>query len=153
MACDYLGEYIVREAQDLIPANYNESTAKYHSEVISPQLMFFQEVRKQEVRKRAMQETSAPNRGYHSSQVNRLRDAEWIAGGIKNDRLMDVVVGRKPVNCAAPDLFAEGLASLADATRITAYKVLVARNKGLDCTLPDLIPIGDGVEDVDQEVG
>src|SRR5579859_3488134 len=67
MACDYLGEYIVHEAQDLSPANYNESTAKYHSpkyhsEVISPQLMFFREVRK-----RAMQETGAPNHGYRSS--------------------------------------------------------------------------------------
>src|SRR5579859_3666714 len=36
MACDYLSEYVVREAKAMFPNNANEETLRYHRETISP---------------------------------------------------------------------------------------------------------------------
>ena len=46
MACDYLGEWVVREVKRMMHHNLNDVTAKFLYDVIAPQVMLFREVRK-----------------------------------------------------------------------------------------------------------
>lgn len=74
MACDFLGEYVVREVKNLMPFNINETTSRTLRNVYSPQIMLFREVRK-----KMQEETDAPTFGEHSSSVAIYGEVETVA--------------------------------------------------------------------------
>ena len=73
MACDYLGEYVVREVKNLIPFNINEATGNTLRNKYSPQIMAFRDALK-----KMQEETDAPTFSYHSSMVKTRMEVERV---------------------------------------------------------------------------
>ena len=74
MACDYLSEYVVREAKAMFPNNANEETLRYHRETISPHMFFFIAVRE-----KMMEQMEALTFGSHSSIADNSTDVRVVA--------------------------------------------------------------------------
>ena len=73
MACDYLGEYIVREFQDLMHNTLNEKTSQFLQMVLAPLIMVFLNLRRQ------MMEAFGYYRSTHSSSVTTFEDVRAAA--------------------------------------------------------------------------
>ena len=80
MACDYLGEYIVREVKNLMPFNINEATGNTLRNKYSPQIMAFRDARK-----KMQEETDAPTFSYHSSMVKTRMEVERVVKRLINE--------------------------------------------------------------------
>jgi len=117
MACDFLGEYVVREVKSMMPFNINETTGDTLRKTYSPQIMVFPDTRK-----KMHQESEAPTFGYHSSPVKTHGDVERIV-----DRLTEGQFCKKRVNrptgddAERRDLHIAGLEELGTTARIAKY--------------------------------
>lgn len=74
MACDYLGEYIVREVKTMMHHNVNDANSKFLRLTLSPLILSFRNVRKQMI-----QECDVPFRSQHSSKMDTHFDVHLIA--------------------------------------------------------------------------
>jgi hypothetical protein len=73
MACDFLGEYVVREVQALMHNTINEKTSEFLRLTLSPLIMMFRALRKQ------MQDACGFYRSMHSSTVSTHEEVKKVA--------------------------------------------------------------------------
>ena len=89
MACDYLGEYVVREVKNLMPFNINEATGNTLRNKYSPQIMAFRDARK-----KMQEETDAPTFSYHSSMVKTRMEVERVVKRLINEQFSKMRLNR-----------------------------------------------------------
>lgn len=98
MACDLLGELIIRELKDLIDHINSQASDAYFRNVLSPQVMTIREIRNNMLRI-----TNATNYYQHSSTGNPWNDVRVITEKLLSIGIFDFVPGRTHTNHADED--------------------------------------------------
>ena len=114
MACDYFGEYVVREVKAMMHNDKGEVNDRFLRQTISPLILNFRAIRE-------VMETQAgvPFRSQHSTPVQSSADVLAIAQKLMYQRVCRWVPGRSgPMR---KDLFTEGRASLAGQQPLKKY--------------------------------
>src|SRR5213083_1094697 len=89
MACDMLGEYIVREHKSTIPSINTPATFRHHRNVISRQIMKLRESRIN------MSRLSRATEHYqHSSKVNKWQEVRVMADRLLASQVFERTPGR-----------------------------------------------------------
>ena len=117
MADDFFGEWMIAQAKARIPHNYTSATDHYLRNTISPQLMFFREVRL-----KMTAETEATTFGYHSTAVKKVIDVTVVCDAVLDADVCTFQAGRALADSETMDLFAQGLVVLGSADRLEKYK-------------------------------
>lgn len=138
MACDEVCEHFVREIKEMLPANVTEDTLKFVFDTLSPQSLFLYHVRR-----KIMEETGAPDYGFHSSPVERATDASIIAKKLLDEDICTYNPGRGSQNTELKDLHNLGLEKLASGQGIAKYKDNRISRRGLPNDADDLELLAD----------
>jgi Family of unknown function (DUF6589) len=126
MACDYLGEYVVREVKHMMPFNINEATGNTLRNKYSPQIMGFRDTRKI-----MQEETDAPTFGFHSSTVKTHVDVERVIKRLINEQFSKMRLNRPTGDDPErADLHIMGIEELGNAERIAEYIEKVKTQQG-----------------------
>lgn len=98
MACDLLGELIIRELKDLISHLNSQASDDYFRNVLSPQVMTIREIRNNMLRI-----TNATNYYQHSSTGNPWNDVRVVTEKLLSAGIFDFVPGRTHINHTGED--------------------------------------------------
>jgi hypothetical protein len=116
-ACDFFGEWVVREIKSMMPHNYDPKNARYLQETLAYLITTFRSVRN-----KIMKETGAQTYGQHSHTVTSAVDISIIAERLLNEHVNSFRAGRTgATESEVQDLFSQGLASLGNGARIADY--------------------------------
>jgi len=126
MACDYLGEYVVREVKNMMPFNINEATGNTLRNKYSPQIMVFRDTRK-----KMQEETDALTFGFHSSTVKTHVDVERVVKRLMNEQFSKMQLNRPTGDDPERgDLHIAGIEELGKTKRIAEYIEKVQTQQG-----------------------
>ena len=126
MACDYLGEYVVREVKNMMPFNINEATGNTLRNKYSPQIMIFRDTRKM-----MQEETDAPTFGFHSSKVRTHADIESVVKRLLNEQFSKMRLNRPTGDDPErADLHIAGIEELGNTKRIAEYIEKIQTQQG-----------------------
>jgi hypothetical protein len=127
MACDYLGEYVVREIKSMMHNNVNQATSEFLWNTISPLILSFRNVRK------VMEhECDVPYSTMHSTKVTSVRDVESVAKRVLDNGVCHFRPGDEPVqDKPVPDLHGTGISILSDLESIKKYIAKVEKDHGI----------------------
>ena len=123
MACDYLGEYIVREVKAMMHHNVNEANSKFLRLTLSPLILNFRNMRKL-----MTQECDVPFQSQHSSKVDTQFDVRLIARTVLQDQFCQIRPGRTARN--AIDLHGVGIQKLSTQVGIKKYIAKMDKDQG-----------------------
>ena len=157
MACDYLGEYIVREVKNLIPFNINEATGNTLHNKYSPQIMAFRDARK-----KMQEETDAPTFSYHSSMVKTRMEVERVVKRLISEQFSKMRLNRPTGDDPErADLHIVGIEKIGNTERIAEYIEKIQTQQGflnvewderteeIEIELADTIFLAGGEDDED----
>jgi hypothetical protein len=126
MACDFLGEYVVREVKRMMHHNLTDVTARWLYEVIAVQVLLFREVRK-----KMAEECDSPMGGMHSSSVSTQAEVANVAQQLLRDGVTEQKPGRGSIDgLESEDLHGAGLTALGTTVRIGKYIERLERDNG-----------------------
>jgi len=128
MACDYLGEYIVREVKSMMHHNVTPATDKFLREVISPLILTFRDARKN-----MWKACDANFQSQHSTAVSASVDIRHIADRVLRFHMSEYQQGRIETFEAA-DLYGKGLESLLSFKKLDAHVTRIEKDKGFSAT-------------------
>lgn len=127
MACDYLGEYVVREIKAMMHNNVNEATSDFLWNTISPLILSFRNVRKVMQR-----ECDVPYATMHSTKVTAIPDSEFIARRVLDSGLYHFQPDRDPgEDKPVPDLHGAGITKLSAMDCLRNYIAKVEKERGI----------------------
>ena len=157
MACDYLGEYVVREVKNLMPFNINEPTGNTLRSKYSPQIMAFRDARK-----KMQEETDAPTFSYHSSMVKTRMEVERVVKRLINEQFSKMRLNRPTGDDPErADLHIVGIEKIGNTERIAEYIEKIQTQQGflnvewderteeIEIELADTIFLAGGEDDED----
>lgn len=121
LACDFLGEYVVREVQRMLSNNLNDRTSHFLREVISVQVLLFRSIRKQMLSECGFR----PND--RSTKVPPHEDIKAVADWILELNRCVFSQGRK-ADVEVLDLHGQGIKHLGSYKRISEYKTKLERD-------------------------
>ena len=157
MACDYLGEYVVREVKNMMPFNINEATGNTLRNKYSPQIMAFRDARK-----KMQEETDAPTFSYHSSMVKTRMEVERVVKRLINEQFSKMRLNRPTGDDPErADLHIVGIEKIGNTERIAEYIEKIQTQQGflnvewderteeIEIELADTIFLAGGEDDED----
>jgi hypothetical protein len=150
MACDYLGEYVVREIKSMMHNNVNEAHNNFLWNSLSPLILSFRNVRKL-----MADECDVPYSSMHSTQVSSIADSRTVAQTVVDGRLWEVRYQR-PASSATADLHVEGLRKLSTRTPIVKYIAKMQRYVGFIPSAEELfldLPRGEELDTQEEATG
>jgi hypothetical protein len=126
MACDFYGEWVVREVKRMMHHNLNDVTARFLYEVIGVQVNLFRDVRK-----KMAEETDAPKGGFHSSSVSTKNEVELVADEMLARMIGTFQAGRGKDDPEMDDLYGKGMTVLARGAPILKYIEKLELDQGI----------------------
>jgi len=123
MACDYLGEYVVREVKAMMHHNVNEANSKFLRLVLSPLILSFRNMRKLMAR-----ECDVPFQSQHSSNADTRFDIKLIADTVLQNRFCRFQPCRTARNVI--DLHGVGIEKLSTQIGIKKYIAKMEKDRG-----------------------
>jgi hypothetical protein len=145
MACDYLGEYVVREIKSMMHNNINEKTNDFLWNSLSPLILSFRNVRKL-----MAAECDVPYSSTHSTRVNTKPDTCMIARIVLEGHIWELQENRTS-SLKPSDLHGEGLRKLSTCTPIQKYVSKMQRLNGIILPEQESVLESTGEEEIDIE--
>ena len=124
VACDYLGEYVVREVKNMMHNNLNSATGFFLRETVSRLIMSFRNIRKK------MMSECDYNPSDKSSRVGTHSQVALVMDDILGARRCEVQEGRQNCSTSFRDLYGNGLDALSGGRKIAAYVAKLWRDGG-----------------------
>jgi hypothetical protein len=132
-ACDFFGEWVVREIKSMMPHNYDPKNALFLQESLAYLITTFRNIRT-----KIIQETGAQSYGQHSHTVTSAVDTSIIAERLLNEHVNSFRAGRTgEIESEVHDLFSKGLASLGTGARIGEYVRMMEMDYSMWADIPD----------------
>jgi hypothetical protein len=124
IACDHLGEIVVREVKSMMHHSVNEATGTFLRNYVSPSIMLFYQLKR-----KMTAETDAPTYGYRSSRVNTMTDIRAVADTLLDEKISSTRNDREVADAEVVDLHVNGLVAMGTTVILRKYIEKLARDR------------------------